>query len=170
MNQLKERITTAPVLAHPSFSKPYTVKTDASISGLGTVLSQEQQDGKLHLVAYASRSLSAAEKNYSVTELKTLAAVWALSRFHPFLYGHFVTVLTNHTVVRAVLETLNPSCKHARWWTKVYGTGLEEVKIVYRAGHLNANADALSRSPQGEAPVCGEAQGEIQVAAVRSDR
>ena len=87
MQKLKERLTTAPVLAYPSLGKPYTVETDASISGLGAVLSQMQLDKKLHPVAYASRSLSAAERNYSITELETLAVVWALDKFHTYLYG-----------------------------------------------------------------------------------
>ncbi len=48
-----------------------------------------------------------------------------------------VTVLIDLAAVKAVLQTFNPSGKHARWWTKVYGTGVEDVKIVYRAGRLN---------------------------------
>ena len=150
MKELQTKLTTAPVLAYPSFDRPYTVETDASISGLGAVLSQMQSDKNLHPVAYASRSLSAAERNYSVTELETLAVVWALTRFHSYLYGQSVTVITDHLAVRAVLETPNPSCKHARWWNKVYGSGLKEVKVVYRAGRLNSSADALSRSPLHE--------------------
>ena len=71
LSELKDRLTTAPVLAYPSFSNLYTVETDASISDLGAVLSQMQQDGKLHPVAYAIRSLSAAERN-CITELETL--------------------------------------------------------------------------------------------------
>ena len=105
MTTLEEKLTTAPVLAFPSFDRPFTVETDASISGVGAVLMQYQEDQKLHPVAYASRSLSAAERNYSITELETLAVVWALSRFHPYLYGQSVTVVTDHAAVRAILET-----------------------------------------------------------------
>lgn len=122
---------------------------DASISGLGAVLSQMQPDEKLHPVAYAGWSLSAAECNYSVTELETLAVVWALTRFHSYLYGQSVKVITDHSAVQAILETPNPSCKHAWWWNKVYGTGLKDVNIIYRAGCLNSTADALSCSPLG---------------------
>ena len=54
MRELKQRLTTAPVLAYSSFSKPYTVETDASISGLIAVIAKMQPDGKLYPVAYAS--------------------------------------------------------------------------------------------------------------------
>ena len=75
MSELKDRLTTTPVLAYPSFRKPCTDETDASISSLGAVLCQMQQDWKLHPVAYASRLLSAAERNYCVTELETLTCM-----------------------------------------------------------------------------------------------
>ena len=101
----------------------------------------------LHPVAYASRALTPAEKNYAITELETLAVVWAITHFHVYLYGHDVTVYTDHTAVKAVLETPSPNGKHARWWTRVYGSGVESVHIVYRAGKENTNADALSRNP-----------------------
>ena len=115
MEQLKERLTKAPVLAYPFFGKPFTLETDTSISGIGAVLSQEQDDRRLHPIAYASRSLSSVECNYSITELETLAVVWAVTHFHSYLYGYSVTILTDHTAVKAVLETPNPSRKHARW-------------------------------------------------------
>ena len=98
------------------------METDASISGVGAVLMQYQEDQKLHRMAYASRSLSAAERNYSITKLETLAVVWALSRFHPYLYGQSVTVVTDHAAVQAILETPSPTGKHTRWWTRVYGS------------------------------------------------
>ena len=145
---LKEQLVTPPVLAFPSFDIDFTFETDASIQGLGAILSQPQPDGKLHPVAYASRALNKAEKNYNITELETLAVVWAISHFHSYLYGNRVTVLTDHSAVKAILETPNPTGKHARWWTKVYGRGVKEVVIKYRAGRENAGADALSRSPQ----------------------
>ena len=163
MKTLKERLVSAPVLAYPSFDKPFVMETDASIAGVGVVLSQPQKDGQLHPVAYASRSLSAPERNYAITELETLAVVWAIAHFHSYLYGHSVTVYTDHSAVKAVLETPNPSGKHARWWTKVYGSGVKDVHIVYRPGKLNASADALSRSPQALAPLEGTEEEEIQV-------
>ena len=117
---------------------------------------------------YASRALSNSEKNYAITELETLAVVWAISHYHHHLYGHCVTVLTDHSAVKAVLETSNPTGKHARWWTKVYGRGVKEVRIIYRAGRENASADALSRSPQAPAPLEGVAEGEMQISQVQT--
>ena len=168
-NALKGKLISAPVLVYPSFEKPFVLETDASVVGVGAVLSQVQQDGLLHPIAYASRSLTTGERNYAITELETLAVVWAITHFIPYLCGHDVTVYTVHTAVKAVLETSNPSGKHARWWTKVYGSGVKSVKIRYRPGRQNSSADALSRSPQAPPPVTGVGQGEIQVAAVNTD-
>lgn len=167
-DSLKQKLATTSVLAYPSFDMPFVLETDASILGIGAVLSQPQADGLLHPVAYASRSLNPCECNYSITELETLAVVWAMQHFRSYLYGHSVTVYTDHTAVKAILEMPNPSGKHARWWTKVYGSGVRDVKIVHRTGKSNVNADALSRSPQAAAPEEGIGQTELQVSAISS--
>ena len=166
---LKENLCTAPVLAYPSFAKDFILETDASIDGIGAVLSQSQADGCVHPVAFASRSLSPAERNYGITDLETLAVVWAVTHFRCYLYGHSVTVYTDHSAVRSVLETPTPSGRHARWWTRIYGSGIRSIRIVYRPGKANANADALSRNPVGEVPEEGIGETELQVAAITSD-
>ena len=163
---LKSKLVAPPVLAYPRFGVEFTLETDASIMGLGAVLSQKQDDGKQHPIAYASRALNQAEKNYSVTELETLAVVWGITHFHSYLYGGDVTVLTDHSAVKSILETPNPTGKHARWWTRVFGRGVKSVTIVYRAGRENLSADALSRSPLASPPLQAIAQGETQVSAV----
>ena len=76
---------------------------------------------------------------------------------------------TDHTAVKAVLGTPNPSGKHARWWNKVYGCGAKSVDIIYRPGRENGNADALSRMPHLPAPVEGIGEDLVQVSVVRSD-
>ena len=69
---LKQLLTTAPVLTFPKFEVPFMLETDASIQGLGAVLAQRQGDGSVKPVAYASRSLQAHER---ITELEGLDVV-----------------------------------------------------------------------------------------------
>ena len=111
--QLKQRLVSAPVLTYPNFDDDFVLETDASVMGLGAVLAQIQSDGFPHPIAFASRALSPSERNYGITDLETLAVVWALSHFHYYLYGHKVTVITDHTAVKAVLDSPNPSGCHA---------------------------------------------------------
>ena len=78
-----------------------------------------------------------------------------------------MTIYTDHSAVKAVLETPSPSGKHAHWWMKVYGAGVKEVNIIYRPGKDNANADALSLNPVMTADLqSGE---DIQVAVVKGN-
>ena len=167
-DQLKDKLVEAPVLAYPNFNEKFTLETDASVHGLGAILSQFQEDKRFHPVAYASRALSDQEKRYAITELETLAVVWAMSHFHCYLYGHDVTVLTDHSAVKAVLCNPGGSSKHARWWTRVYGAGIRNVDIIYRAGRDNANADALSRQPHLPAPAVGTADDDVQVLSIEA--
>ena len=70
---------------------------------------------------------------------------------------------------QAILNTATPSGKHARWWSKVYGSGISEVTVVYHSGRTNTNADALSRNPYLPASQEGIGESELQVAAVSSE-
>jgi len=122
------------------------LEMDVSNRGLEAVLSQYQENRQIHPVVFARRALSAAEKNYFIPDLETLAVVWAVSHFYVYLYGHDV-VRTDHSVIKAVLGTPSPSGKHAYWWMKVYSSSIGTVTITHRAGRQNSNADALSRNP-----------------------
>jgi hypothetical protein len=98
----------------------------------------------LHPIAYASRSLDHSESNYGITELETLAVVWAARYFRPYLLGHRTIVYTDHSACVSVLNSARPSGKLARW-----ALTIQELNLIieHRAGKLNANADALSRNP-----------------------
>ena len=72
---LKNKLTSAPVLAYPDFDREFIVHTDAFTVGLGAVLSQKDKQGLEHAIAYASRSLNKAERNYTTTEQECLAVV-----------------------------------------------------------------------------------------------
>ena len=146
-DNLKRLLTTTPLLVYPKFDRPFMVETDASGNGLGAVLAQRQDDCSVKPVAYASRSLQQHEQNYGITELEGLAVVWAVKHFRHYLYGHTCEVYTDHEALKALLNTPRPSGKLARW-----GMALQELdlKIFYRPGKGNSNADALSRSPLPE--------------------
>ena len=121
-DDLKGRLSTVPVLVYPNFQQRFIVETDASIQGLGSALSQRQEDGKLNPIAYASRALSPRERNYGISELETLAVVWAVTHFIAYLYGSCVTVYTDHSAVKGVLLDRHATGKHARWWSQVFNT------------------------------------------------
>ena len=163
---LRVKLSSSPLLAYPDFTKDFTLETDASKLGLGAILSQYQDDLKLHPVAYASRSISNAEANYAITDLETLAVVWAVTHFRYYLYGHNVIVFTDHAAVRAILGAPNLTGRHARWWSKVYGSGIKHIDIIHRSGKKNPHADCLSRQPVMAAPSDKDSNTEVQVAAI----
>ena len=111
-NNLKTALTSAPILSYPHFQSNLcsniitstfsaTIYTDASNWAVGAVLSQEV-DGKERVVAYYSRQLSKAERNYSTTEREALAAVAAIKEFYPYLYGHKFQLITDHNPLTSI--------------------------------------------------------------------
>ena len=94
-SKLKQLLTTAPVLSYPVFGPQceFILETDASGVGLGAILAQKQVDGSIHPIAYTTRTLDSHERNYGISELETLALVWAMRYFRPYLLGHHTTVL-----------------------------------------------------------------------------
>ena len=88
---LKQKLTTAPILGYPDFSLPFILEIDASLEGLGAVLSQKQSNGPV-VLAYASRSLKPAEqnmKNYSSMRLELLGLKWAVTeKFKEYRSSH----------------------------------------------------------------------------------
>ena len=140
--QLKEKCCETPVLGFADFTKPFILHTDASQDGLGTVLSQ-LQDGQKRVIAYASRSLNKAERNYPAHKLEFLALKWAVTeKFHDFLYGNSFTVLTDNNPLTYVLKTAKLDAAGHRWVAELANYQFE---IQYLSGSANKPADALSR-------------------------
>lgn len=101
--QLKESITSTPILALFDAKQETTLSADASSHGLGAVLLQRQPDGKLQPVAYASRSMSSTEQRYAQIEKEALATTWACERFSDFLLGKTFHVETDHKPLVSLL-------------------------------------------------------------------
>ena len=94
-NQLKERLTSAPILGMPRHEGTYYFDTDASDIALGAVLLQNQ-DGDEVVLAYASRILSRAEQNYDVTRRELLAVVFGLKVYKQYLLEREFVIRTHH--------------------------------------------------------------------------
>ena len=94
--ELKRRLTSAPILVFPDFSRPFILDTDASATGLGAVLSQVDDDGREHVVVFGSHALSKPERQYCVTRRELLAVVHFLQHFRLYLLGHQFQLRTDH--------------------------------------------------------------------------
>ena len=106
---LKEALRTAPVLGYPNFSREFILEIDASLNGLGTVLSQQGKDRQIHVIAYASHSLCPSERsmcNYSSAKLELLVLKWALmEKFRDYLLGSQFQVYTDNNLHAYVMES-----------------------------------------------------------------
>ena len=146
--KLKERLVTAPILAYPSFHRPFLLQTDFCATGLGAVLAQLDDEGKECVVSYASRSTRGPETHLAPTHGECLALVWGIQHYDPYLRLVPFTVQTDHNALTWLMKSQNLTGKLARW-----SLILQEYNftVVHRPGRVHSNVDALSRRPLEEA-------------------
>src|SRR5437764_15468370 len=101
---MKKVLMETPVLIHPDFSKDFILSTDASGYALGAVLEQEGNNGKLHPIGYASKTLTQAEQKYSTTELECYAVIWEVEKFHHYLYGRKFKVIMDYQALTWLMK------------------------------------------------------------------
>ncbi|KAG1954310.1 interleukin-1 receptor accessory protein-like 1-A [Pimephales promelas] len=141
------KLTSAPVLGFADPRLPYTLHTDASTTGLGAALYQEQ-DGQMRVIAFASRGLTKSEAKYPAHKLEFLALKWAVTtKFSDYLYGTDFTVVTDSNPLTYVLTSAKLDATSYRWLSSL---STYTFKLQYRAGSQNQDADGLSRRPHGE--------------------
>ena len=141
------------MLVHYDPTKELVFSCDASQYGIGAVLSQVY-DKLEKPVAYASRSLSSAEKNYSQLEKEGLAIVFGIKKFHNYLFGRRFTLCTDHKPLESLLNESKaiPTIASARIQRWALTLSMYEYTIKFKSGAANGNADALSRLPLPDTP------------------
>ena len=144
--ELKKKLTSAPILMHPDTSKQFIVECDASNFAIGAILSQKDSEGILHPVAYYSRSLHDAELNYTITDKELLSIRDAFATWRHLLLGakHKVVVYTDHRNLIYTLGGKIGNQRQHRWhlFFQEY-----DFELIYRQGNKNGKPDSLSRRP-----------------------
>ena len=130
-DNLKKALISAPILAYPDYSKPFILETDASLKGLGAVLSQKGDDNTVQVIAYTSRSLRPGEKSmrdYSSAKIELLALKWSVcEKFKDYLLGSNFTVYTNNNPL-VYVKTSKLGAAQICWLSEL---ALYDFNIIY---------------------------------------
>uniref|UniRef100_A0A3B3SKQ2 Gypsy retrotransposon integrase-like protein 1 n=1 Tax=Paramormyrops kingsleyae TaxID=1676925 RepID=A0A3B3SKQ2_9TELE len=145
----KTLMQSSAVLVHYDSNKPLILACDASPCGVGAVLSHQMTDGSERPVSFVSRTLSAAEKNYSQLDKEGLAVVFGVKKFHSYLYGRHFKIVTDHKPLLSLFNEMKalPQMASPRVQRWAVTLGAYDYTIVYKRGKDHLNADALSRLP-----------------------
>ena len=155
--QGKQALVNSQALVHYDPTKPITLACDTSPYGVGAVISHVELNGQERPVAFASRSLTKAERDYAQIEREALAIIFGVRKSHQYLYGRMFTLQTDHKPLMTIMgsKTGIPTLAAARMQRWAVILSAYQYKIEYRQSSKNANADAMSRLPVGEAiPEC----------------
>ena len=149
-DKLKELLCSRTVLTLYDPSLPLKLDTDASSVGLGAVLSHVFPDGSERPLEYISRTLSPAERRYAQIDREALAIIWAVKRFHIYLYGRHFSLVTDHKALTFIFGSNKcipemSASRITRWAIFLMNYDFE---IKYRNTKDHGNADMLSRLPR----------------------
>ena len=142
-NELKHRLSNPPILRYPDYNRRFRLVTDASDIAISANLTQVY-DGKDHVIAYASRSLSPTERKYSVSERECLAAVWGITKHRSYLTGVPFDVVTDHRALLWLYKCDPQYGRLARWSLFLAEF---DYTVIHRPGKANIIADGPSRIP-----------------------
>ncbi len=148
---LKKKLTSEPVLRYADHSRPFTLTTDASKTGISFILGQKDENGHDYVCYYGARALRKHEKNYGSTDLEALAVVEGVDKFHVYLIDKPFTIFTDHQALKYLIESKfkGKTGRMARWAQQLMPYN---YTVVYKPGKTNVCADALSRVPYAADP------------------
>ena len=162
-DKLKRAVVSAPILAYPNFKKPLLLFVDASSTGIGFTLAQEQNGNEV-VIAFNGRGLNRAEQNYSTTEREALALVEGIKKFQPYLHNHKFTVVTDHSSLQWLMNIKDATGRLARWSLLLQQY---DFNIIHRPGKHHGNADGLSRRPYENCELSALQREDPQIARIR---
>ena len=145
--KVKQILCSDLVLVHYSLDLPLVLSVDASPYGVGAVLAHIMPDGTERPVAYASRTLTPAEKNYAQFDKEGLAVVFGVLKFHQYVAGRTFVVWTDHKPLVGLFKSKTPAVTSPRILRWLLTLSAYSFEVKYRPGHLHGNADCLSRLP-----------------------
>ena len=139
-------------LSHPDSALELTLACDAFN---WAVLSHRMPDGSEHPIAYASRTLNAAERNYLQIEKEGLICIFGIRKFHEYIFGRHFKLVTHHKPVLGLLQEDSATPVHSSSSIKRWALFLSNYKytLAFQNTTAHANIDALSRLPLSEKPV-----------------
>ncbi|MCH87507.1 hypothetical protein A2U01_0008378, partial [Trifolium medium] len=140
-DDLKRKLTSAPVLALPDFTKNFVIECDASGGGIGAILMQDKKP-----IAYFSKALGVRNLTKSAYEKELMAVVLAIQHWRPYLLGRKFIVSTDQKSLKQLMQQRIVTVEQQNWAAKLLGYDFE---IIYKQGKLNRGADALSRINEG---------------------
>ena len=131
MDKVKNALMDAAVLAHPDYTKPFILYTDASKTGLGAALHQTDEDGIEHPLAFYSKKLTGAPTRYPPIELEAMAVIFGLDKSKSITQGCDVIVRTDHRPLQYIADPSRQSknSRFARWAAEMNGT-----QVYYQPG------------------------------------
>ena len=141
--QLKDCLTSSPILAFPSMKEPFILYTDASQFANGTILSQVQH-GLERIICYASKALNKAQSCYSTTKREFLAVVNYTKHFKHYFLGRRFKIMADHGALQWLHNFKEPDVLTTRWLEKLAAF---EYEIEHRSGKSSGHADCMSRLP-----------------------
>jgi hypothetical protein len=142
LEAIKRGLTSKPVLAAPNPDKPFIVQTDATQHSVAAILTQIDDEGREHVICYASRKLLPREERYSSMERERLGIIFAVTKWEQWLYGQKIIVQTDHRPLQWLDSIANHNARLARWNNTLQNW---DIETQYRNAREHSNADSLSR-------------------------